>query len=278
MTYLLWLHHEFCSRLPEEMLWVRNPNTGERLHVIPGELRKGWVQVGRHIPPAADSLPRFLDRFAEVYDVKKLSRLRQITALDAAHHRLLWIHPFYDYSGRVARLISHASLSRCGIGSSLWSAARDLVRNVEQYKAMLRAADEPRRSDLGGRGTLSTQTLVEFCKFFLAICIDQVDFMVSLLEPEGLLRRMRLHIEEEVQAGRLPKGSFPILRETLLAGEIPRGRGGEITGYGERMVRSVVSDLLKKGYLKSETTRSPLVLSFPLDVVERWFPRLYPAV
>jgi Fic family protein len=277
VEYLLWLHREFCSRLPEEMLWVKNPDTSDHVHLAPGKLRTGWVQVGRHVPPAAESLPRFLDRFAEAYDIKKLSRVRQIIALGAAHHRLLWIHPFYDGNGRVARLMSHASLLRCGVGTSLWSAARGLARNVEKYKALLMAAHEPRHGNLDGRRTLSTQTLVAFCEFFLTTCIDQVDFMASLLEPEDLLRRMRLHIEEEVQASRLPKGSFPILRETLLAGEVPRGRAGEITGYGERMARSVVSDLLKKGYLKSETTRSPLVLSFPLDAVERWFPRLYPA-
>jgi len=172
--------------------------------------------------------------------------------------------------------MSHASLLRCGIGSSLWSVARGLARNVQDYKALLMAADAPRRGDLDGRGTLSTQTLTEFCQFFLSICIDQIDFMASLLEPNDLLRRMRLHIADEVEAGRLPKGSFSLLREALLAGEVPRGRAGEITGYGERMSRNVVSTLLKKGYLKSESSRSPLVLAFPIDAVERWFPRLYP--
>jgi len=278
VEYLMWLHREFCSRLPEEMLWVKNPDTGKHLHLVPGALRKGWVQVGRHIPPAAESLPHFLDRFAEAYDIKRLSRVRQIIALGAAHHRLLWIHPFYDGNGRVTRLMSHASLLRCGVGSSLWSAARGLARNVEKYKTLLMAADEPRRGDLDGRGTLSTQRLIAFCEFFLAICIDQIDFMASLLEPENLLRRMRLHIEEEVQASNLLKGSLPILREALLAGEVHRGRAGEITGYGERMARNVVSDLLKKGYLKSETPRSPLILAFPLDAVERWFPNLYPGI
>ena len=275
--YITWLHREFCRRLPDELLWVKNPDSGERLPVVAGELRKGWVQVGRHIPPIAAALPRFLKRFAEAYEMQKLSRVRQIIALGAAHHRLLWIHPFYDGNGRVARLMSHASLLRCGVGSSLWSVARGLARNVQDYKALLMAADTPRRGDLDGRGTLSTQTLTAFCEFFLTVCIDQVKFMAALLEPNELLRRMRLHVEEEVQAGNLPKGSFLMLREALLAGEVPRGRAGEVTGYGERMARNVVSDLLKKGYLKSAGPRAPLVLAFPIDAVERWFPRLYPA-
>jgi hypothetical protein len=154
--------------------------------------------------------------------------------------------------------------------------ARGLARDVKDYKALLMAADSPRHGDLDGRGTLSTQTLTEFCEFFLTICIDQVDFMASLLEPNDLLRRMRLHIEDEVAAGSLPKGSLPILREALLAGEVSRGRAGAITGYGERMARNVVSRLLKKGYLQSESPRRPLVLAFPIEAVERWFPRLYP--
>ncbi len=274
--YIAWLHREFCNRLPEEMLWVENPDNGRRIQIEGGLLRTGWVQVGRHIPPSAEALPRFLKRFTDAYDNSKLSRVRQIIALGAAHHRLLWIHPFFDGNGRVTRLMSHASLQRCGVGSSLWSVARGLARHVQEYKALLMAADGPRRGDLDGRGTLSTQALTAFCEFFLTICTDQVEFMASLLDPSDLLRRMRLHIEEEVEAATLPKGSFPLLREALLAGEVPRGRAPEITGYGERMARNVVSELIKKGYLKSDSTRAPLTLAFPIDAVERWFPRLYP--
>ena len=276
--YIVWLHKEFCRRLPEELLWVQNPDTGKRLRVVPGELRSGMVQVGSHFPPEAEALPHFLDRLADAYDEKRLSKLRRIVAVGAAHHRLLWIHPFYDGNGRVARLMSHASLRRCGVGNSLWSVARGLARNVNDYKALLMAADEPRRGDLDGRGALSTKNLVEFCEFFLNTCIDQIEFMASLLEPSELLRRMQVHVQEESMAGRMPKGAFEILREALLAGEVPRGRAQDITGYGERMARYVVSDLLKKGYLKSDTTRSPLVLGFPTEAMERWFPRLYPTI
>ena len=119
VAYITWLHREFCRRLPDELLFVENPDTGERLRVLPGEIRQGWVQVGRHIPPSAGALPAFLQRFGEVYAMERLPRLGRIVALGAAHHRLLWIHPFPDGNGRVARLMSHAALLRCGVGSSL---------------------------------------------------------------------------------------------------------------------------------------------------------------
>lgn len=274
--YATWLHYEFCSRLPEELLYVENPDTQERIKVIPGELRDGTVVVGKHIPPYPQNLPNFLTRFDEAYESNKLSKTDRIIASAAAHHRLLWIHPFYDGNGRVARLMSYAALLELGIGSELWSVARGLARNVEEYKSLLQAADQPRRGDLDGRGTLSQSALTSFCKFFLKTSIDQIDFMESLLDFNTLSERMRIYVEEEIAFKRLPKGSYPLLREALLVGEFDRGRAQELTGYKERMARDVVSDLQKKGFLISDNTRSPLRLGFPIEVVERWFPLLYP--
>ncbi len=173
--------------------------------------------------------------------------------------------------------MSHAVLKKMGIGSSLWSVARGLARAADRYKALLMAADEPRRGDLDGRGALSQAALIEFCEFFLAACLDQVEFMRSILEPSELLRRMEIHVEEEMRADRLPKGTFPLLREGLLAGEFERGRAPSITGYAERMARTVVSKLTERGLLVSSSPKGPLRVGFPLTVVERWFPALYPA-
>jgi len=274
--YVLWLHREFCSRLPDEMLWVEDPHSGRKVQVRPGELRHDEVEVGRHLPPAAATLPNFLSRFEQAYNPRNLSKIRQIVAMAASHHRFLWIHPFFDGNGRVARLMSHSVLKRMGIGSSLWSVARGLARNVERYKALLMEADEPRRNDLDGRGSLSQTALIEFCEFFLATCLDQVEYMRSILEPSELLRRIEIYVEEEMRAQRLPKGSFPLLREVLLAGEIERGAAPSITGYAERMARTAVSKLLERGLLNSATPKGSLSLGFPVAVVERWFPALYP--
>jgi Fic family protein len=274
--YILWLHREFCERLPEELLWVENPDTHKRIRVRPGVMREGNVAVGKHVPPSAESLPAFMARFEEAYSSPHLSKLRQIVAVAAAHHRLVWIHPFYDGNGRVARLMSHAMLRRLGIGSSLWSVARGLARSVNRYKDLLMAADEPRRSDLDGRGSPSEATLVDFCEFFLEACADQIEFMASLLEPSELLRRIQLFVEDETRAGRLPKGAFPIFREAFFAGELGRGQARELTGYRERMGRTVLSKLLERGLLISDSRKARVRLGFPLDIVERWFPRLYP--
>lgn len=274
--YVLWLHREFCTRLPEAMLWVENPDTGERIPVIPGMMRDRSVRVGYHVPPEPENLPQFMQRFAEAYAPHRLSKSRRIIVAAASHHRLLWIHPFFDGNGRVTRLMSYAILMWENVGSSLWSVARGLARNVQEYKRLLMGADLRRRNDLDGRGTLSESAFVEFCTFFLQVCIDQIDYMGTLLRLSELSHRMQLHIEEETRAGRLPKGSYALLREALLAGEVERGRAPALTGYKERMARHVVSELLKKGLLVSESQRDPVRLAFPLAVVERWFPGLYP--
>src|SRR5580692_3830425 len=96
------IHRRFCEALPDDLLWVEDPATKEKIKVIPGALRDHDVAVGRHVPVSPGALPRFLKRFEEVYG--KLGKTDTIVATAAAHHRLLWIHPFLDGNGRVARL------------------------------------------------------------------------------------------------------------------------------------------------------------------------------
>ena len=55
----------------------------------------------------------------------------------AAHHRLTWIHPFLDGNGRVARLMSHATLLDALHTGAAWSLARGLAHNVAAYKGRM---------------------------------------------------------------------------------------------------------------------------------------------
>ncbi len=273
--YLVWLHGEFCSQLPDELLWVENPKSGERVKVEAGALRTREVKVGHHIPPLANELPEFLGRFEEAY-ARPQSKAMSIIAAAAAHHRILWIHPFVDGNGRVARLMSHAMLLRCGVGGSLWSVARGLARKVSDYKAGLMAADQGRYNDLDGRGALSEKALIAFCEFFLTTALDQVEFMSSLVEPSELMRRIKLYVDDEVDAGRLPRGSLALLREAFVAGELARGKAAEITGYQERRGRQILAELIRRRLLVAQGPRQPVRLGFPPEAAERIFPNLYP--
>lgn len=274
--FIIWLHREFCSRLPAELLQNRDPKTGKEVAVVPGEFRNNEVLIGAHLAPVASELPNFMRFFEDRYQVATLSRVMQIIAVGASHHRLLWIHPFLDGNGRVARLFSHAFLKGLGVGNALWSVSRGLARNVTEYKARLADADSWRESDTDGRGSLSQRGLIDFCEFFLTVCVDQVRFMEQLLEPAGLLDRVRRYCTEQLERKAMPKGAFEVLREIILLGPLPRAKVAEVTGYKERQARSVVSALIDLELLSAESPRAPLRLHIPHEVVSAWFPRLYP--
>lgn len=268
------IHRRFCELLPEELLWVEEPNTKERIKVIPGELRDRDVKIGRHTPISPGALPRFLKRFEQVYG--RLGRASTILGAAAAHHRLLWIHPFLDGNGRVARLMSHATFLEALDTGGVWSIARGLARNVAAYKAHLAACDLERRNDLDGRGHLSEAALSAFTEFFLETCLDQVAFMEGLAEPDRLRARILLWVEEEIRLDALPAKAGSVLEAVLYRGHLPRGDVAGILGTGDRHARRVVSALVKRGVLASESPRSPLHITFSAKLASRWMPGLFP--
>jgi Fic family protein len=271
---ILEIHSRLCELLPDDLLWIEDPSTKERLKVIPGELRKRDVKVGNHVAISPPAVPRFLQRFEKV--LSRLGKTETLLATAAAHHRLVWIHPFLDGNGRVARLMSHATLLETLDTGAVWSIARGLARNVEVYKAHLAACDMTRRNDLDGRGYLSEENLAEFTQFFLTTCIDQVTFMERLVQPDQLRTRILLWAEEEIRLDHLPPNSASILEAVLYRGELPRADTANIVGTGERQARRVVSALLEHGVLTSESTRTPLRLAFPAALASRWMPGLFP--
>lgn len=268
------VHRRFCALLPDDLLWVEDPDTGARERVVPGALRHRDVKVGEHIAVSPGALPRFLARFEELYG--RLGKAEAILAAAAAHHRLLWIHPFLDGNGRVARLMSHATLLEALGSGGVWSAVRGLARNVGAYKGHLAACDLPRRNALDGRGNLSEETLAAFTRFFLETCLDQVAFMEELVQPDRLRTGILRWAEEETRLGHLVPKAGQVLESVLYRGELPRADVPALLGVGERHARRIVADLDKMGVLVSDSSRAPLRLAFPAALASRWMPGLFP--
>jgi len=268
------IHRRFCELLPEELLWVEDPESNERVPITPGKLRERDVKVGNHVAISPAALPRFLTRFEEVY--AHLGKAEIIFSSAAAHHRLLWIHPFLDGNGRVARLMSYSMLRDALDTGGIWSIARGLARQEQSYKDHLRACDEPRRGDLDGRGSRSETTLAEFTRFFLQTCIDQVEFMEGLVQPDRLRSRILQWTEEETRTGTILPKAEKVLEAILYRGELPRSEVPELVGTGDRQARRIISGLVDAGVLTSESLHAPFRIAFPAALAGRWMPGLFP--
>jgi len=73
------IHDRFYELVPDDLLWIEDPKTEERVPVIPGELRNRDVQVGSLVAVNPGGLPRFLQRFEEVYGKVGKTESRQRT-------------------------------------------------------------------------------------------------------------------------------------------------------------------------------------------------------
>src|ERR1043166_5250932 len=60
-------HRRFCELLPEDLLWIEDPQTKRAIQVMPGELRLHDVRIGAHVAISPLAVPRFMNRFEEVY-------------------------------------------------------------------------------------------------------------------------------------------------------------------------------------------------------------------
>ena len=268
------IHRRFCELLPDALLWVDDKDSQERIRLAPGRLREHDVTVGRHVPVSPGAVPRFMQRYADVFT--RLGKAEAILATASMHHRLLWIHPFPDANGRVARLMSHAQCLSLLDTGGVWSIARGLARSVTRYKELLSNCDLQRRNDLDGRGNLSEEALAALTRYFLETCLDQVAFMEGLMQPDRLRARLLVWAEEEARLGKLPQRAGQLLEAILYRGELPRGEVSTLLGIPDRSTRRVTSELLQQGVLVSDSTRAPLRLAFPATLASRWMPGLFP--
>ncbi len=160
--------------------------------------------------------------------------------------------------------MSHATLldaldnRRCVVGPHA-----ALRATLSPTRAILPPATRPAAMISTGRGNLSEEALAEFTRFFLSTCLDQVTFMEGLMQPDSLRARILLWTEEEIRLDRLPPKSSAILEAVLYRGELPRGDAAGIVGTGDRQARRVVSPLIERGVLVSDSSRAPLRLAFP---------------
>ena len=256
------IHSQFFSHVPEDFHWVRDKETGEEWRVTPGQYRQRYVRVGGHISISPGAVPRFMDAFERGY--RQRGSTDRILAVAAAHHRLLWIHPFLDGNGRVARLMTDAMLRAALDSSGSWSVTRGFARDVKQYKALLAQCDLQRRNDLDGRGNLSEEALVAFTLFLLRTALDQIDYMERMVQPDRFAHRLRALLEEERATANLSAAVEPIVRHLALAGPTNRADLITLSGGPTDNIERDFAHLIDIGLIASDGDCDRLELPFKL--------------
>lgn len=276
IDFILTLHRRFYDEMPDEFRYITRPD-GKKMEVIGGEFRNSSDQdvvVGRHAPPSSLRVMAFMEWFQNRFAMAEKQASVRVIAMATAHHRFNFIHPFTDGNGRVSRLMSHAMALKAGIGGhGLWSISRGLARGLKdrgEYKRMMDHADSPRQGDRDGRGNLSERALKDFASWFLSIALDQVRFSTVMFGFDQLEERYRALVRDVVGDKRAPDLISSVLRH----GTLPRGDASLVLKTSDRTARATLTELIKYGFLKSDTPKTPVRVAFPLDYRERLFPSL----
>lgn len=80
-----------------------------------GRLRNGGVRItgANFVPPNANKVSDLIDELIQFINTNPL-QLNDIELATVFHHKLVWIHPFFDGNGRTVRLSMNLLLMRCG--------------------------------------------------------------------------------------------------------------------------------------------------------------------
>ena len=80
-----------------------------------GRIRNGGVRISgaNFVPPNANKVSDYLDELIDFVNTNPLE-LNDIELAAIFHHKLVWIHPFFDGNGRTVRLAMNLLLMRCG--------------------------------------------------------------------------------------------------------------------------------------------------------------------
>lgn len=98
-----------------------------------------------------------------------------------------------------------------------------------------------------------------------------------MFDLDNLVKRIEYFFGVLSTSTNIKKESHLLVTEALRRGELSRGEASRITGFGERMARDMLSELLRLGFLSSDSAKGPVRIAFPAAATGYYFPNLFPA-
>lgn len=148
--YILELSDRKAEIAPELIRAIHKEGFGPIFPNWAGKFRDLDVTVGEYEPPHYSRIPELVKNLCD--DLKERLKhlplpknqeqfLTEVISLLAwFQHRLVWIHPFRDYNGRVARLLTN--LLALNLGLPLIIIKAETGRDRRRYITTMKAADQ----------------------------------------------------------------------------------------------------------------------------------------
>ncbi|NUL46474.1 Fic family protein [Cellulosimicrobium funkei] len=150
----------------------------------PGSYRTRPVAISgaRHVPPGPDLISSLMGELADFINAGRPGSL-DLVATAVSHHRFLWIHPFGNGNGRVARLLTYAVLVQQGFTQTTSFRALNptAVFGADRDRYYEHLADADTYRDIG---------LVRWCEYVLLGLRDDLERVKSLGEASFVRARV----------------------------------------------------------------------------------------
>lgn len=167
--YILKLSDKRVKITPELICNVHREGFGFIFPDWAGKLRTIDVTVGDYEPPHYSRVPELVKSLCNDLE-ERLKHLPSsqdeehflaavISLLAWFQHRFVWIHPFKDYNGRVARLLTH--LLALNLGLPILIVKAETGKDREQYLKAMKTADQNDPSKLEKLITNALQECLE---------------------------------------------------------------------------------------------------------------------
>ena len=184
----------------------------------PGSYRTTPVAIAgtEHTPPGPDLVPALMTELVDFINAER-SRNQDLVATAISHHRFLWIHPFGNGNGRVARLLTYAMLVQQGFTQTTSFRALNPTAvfgaDRKKYYEHLSAADQ-----YDNRG------LVEWCEYVLVGLRQDLSRVKSLGDASFVLKRLFIPaIDGLLRSALVTADEAAALRTTATQGVVKAG-------------------------------------------------------
>lgn len=163
----------------------------------PGDYRAMDVRISgaTHVPPPTSAVHALMTDLLDFASADAPPQMH-LVRMAIAHHRFVWIHPFANGNGRVARLFSYAMIR-----------ARDFAPHVAYptvNPTTVFGADRQRYYDrLAAADSLEDEALLEWADFVLGGLLHDLESMYRLADGNALRDLVAAAIDSARRSGQL---------------------------------------------------------------------------